>query len=334
MALATTFNTPNVSGMLMTKANDSTPLLDAIFSRGSSFGEDIISTGMRRTKSLRFTTSSGYDVGLGTSPSISEMDSIVAPDSTLVVRDQDFNVCQIFQEAVRVTYLKQSTSGSMSGVNIAGQQNNAPNEFDFQVSAKLLLIKKQMSDMVINSTFTEAGAATAANKTRGLIEAIENKASYAGATIVLDDIDKAITAAIVGKGFEFEGGRIEMWCHPSMLKDINKIYTAQNGFNSPASRIEGGTAIISILTYFGYIDVYYDVKIPVNTFLLLNMGMLSIVGLDVPDKETGLFYEDLAKVGASDDGQLYGQMGLDYGAKWQHIVIAKAVAPARSGNTM
>ena len=52
--------------------------------------------------------------------------------------------------------------------------------------------------------------------------------------------------------------------------------------------------------------------------MLFNMNVIKPVFRNIVGKGAGVFYEDLAKVGASERGQLYGEMGLDYGSERFH----------------
>lgn len=50
------------------------------------------------------------------------------------------------------------------------------------------------------------------------------------------------------------------------------------------------------------------------------MAFCSPVFLPVPGKGV-LFYEELSKTGAAEEGQIYGQLGLDYGPEEYHGTI-------------
>ena len=320
MATAYTDTVLNYSGMLYSKADNSTRLLDAIYSRGKTYGEGIFGTGRRKVNSVEFVTSSGYDVGNGEQPGISESESTTAPAATPVTRDQDKNAVQIFQYSVDVSYLKQSANGQMAGLNIAGQSNNVPNELDFQVAAKMTKAKKDLNHTLVQGKFQESTGNTVAWKTRGLVDGIRTNA--ATGAISAEGFNTAITAAIK-KGFTFEDGKMELWVNPADLNTINTVFSSANGFGLPASRTEGGMAITSIMTNYGTLYVNYDAEIPAGTRLLLNMGEIAIAELDVPGKGN-FFYEALAKTGAAEKGQLYGQAGIDYGAEFKHIKFVDA----------
>lgn len=326
MATAYTDTVVNYSGLLYSKSNNETRLLDAIYTRGRQSGEGVFGTGRRKVRSVEFVLSSGYDVGAGSQPAISEASSTVAPAAVPVTRDQQDNTIQIFQYAVDVSYLKQSAVGSMAGLNIANQQSNVLNEQDFQVAAKMLKAKKDLNYTAINGVYARATANNVAGKSRGLIAGITTNVAT-GSALTANAFNTAMTAAFA-HGFTFDDGSMELWCNPADLTTINTVFSGLTGFGLPASRTEGGMAITTIMTNYGNLIVNYDAMIPANTFLLVNMKELAIAELDVPEKGN-FFYEGLGKVGAALKGQLYGQAGIDYGAEWKHIKFV--ITPANNG---
>lgn len=60
--------------------------------------------------------------------------------------------------------------------------------------------------------------------------------------------------------------------------------------------------------------------LPAGTALLLNIDVISPVYQPVPGKGN-FFLEQLAKTGAGEKYQLFGQIGLDYGPEWYHCKI-------------
>ena len=316
MATAYTDTVLNYSGLLYSTTDNNTRLLDAVFTRGKAFGDGIFGIGRRKVNSIQFALSSGFDVGDGSQPAISEQSSTVAPNASPVTRNQQDNCIQIFQDSVDVSYLKQSANGTMAGLNIAGQANNVPNELDFQISAKMLKQKKDLNYTLINGAYQAGANSSTAWKSRGLVAGITTNV-IAGASMSGALLNNGITAAIAN-GFVFDGGRMELWCNPSDLNTINSAFSSASGFGLPASRTEGGLAITKIMTNFGEVVVNYDANITAGTYLLLNMGELAIAELDLPGKGN-FFYEALAKTGAAEKGQIYGQAGIDYGAEWKHI---------------
>ena len=320
MAVAMTDTVLNYSGLLHTKTNDSTRLLNAIYARGRSQGEGITSTGVRKVNSIEFALSSDYSIPGGTQPAISESTSLTAPTETVITRSQEKNCVQIFHKAVGVSYLKQSATGTMAGINIANQRSNVLDEVDFQVAGVMEAIKKELDYTLINGAYQNSTGNTVAWKSKGIIAGLTNsKSEYT--TLSADFFSEAINAAF-GRGFIFEDGALMMWVNPANLKDINTIYGGLNGFTQPASRTEGGFAIKTIMTDFGVLDIDYDQYIPKDTILILNMRELAIAEMDVPEKGN-FFYEELSRTGAAFKGQVYGQAGIDYGAAQKHILLTK-----------
>lgn len=320
MATAFTDTVLNYSGLLYAGSDNSTRLLNAVYSRGKANGEGIVRTGVRKVNSTDFALSSSYSIAEGAQPAITEAASITAPEGTPVTRDQKDNCIQLFHESVAVSYLKQSAVGNMSGLNIAGQQSNVTNERDFQVAATMMKIAKDMNYTLINGVYQKGSTNTTAYKSRGLIAALDaTKSEYTA--LDKNTLNAGILAAME-KGFMFDDGRVELWINPGNFAEFNDVYSSTSGYAQPATREEGGIAIKYILTDFGWVEINYDRMIPKDSFMLLNMNELAIAELDVPGKGN-FFYEELAKNGAAERGQIYGQAGIDYGAAQKHILFKK-----------
>ena len=67
----------------------------------------------------------------------------------------------------------------------------------------------------------------------------------------------------------------------------------------------------------GSIDLVSAQYLPAGTALVMNLGIIAPVYQPVPGKGN-FFLEPLAKTGAGQKYQLFGQLGLDYGAEWYH----------------
>ena len=326
MAVADTTSVINYSGALYAKSNNNTRLLDAILTRGRT--ENVARTGVRKVDSIEFPLYSSYEIPDASQPAITETASLTATVGAVVTRSQEKNNIQIFQEAVEVSYLKQSSVGTLGGVNIARQNNNVGNETDFQIQAKLLKMKKDLNYTYINGVGQTSSSNTTAWKSKGVIAGITDNAVEYSTSFDKNIINVAIATAMEN-GFTFDDGRTELWVNPSDLSTISDVYGyGESTFIQPASRTTGGIAIREIITDFGIIRVDYDTMIPAGTYLVLNMGQLAIAEMDVTDidgfNKGTWFYEELAKKGASNAAQIYGQAGIDYGAQIKHIKITRA----------
>lgn len=302
--LATSFGVLNYSGMLFNKGNTRTPLSAIIGGRAKT------------TNHVEFVTGQEYTAGGdGSQPEISENASLTAPDASVVTREQKTNVTQIFQESVGISYAKQSNMGTLAGVNIANQQANPVNELDFQVAAKIQKINRDIEYTFINGVFNKATSDATVNKTRGLIPAITTNVTAMGnKPLGLWDIADMVKK-IYGANAPTEG--LCLWCDAITLFQINAD-AVQNGLTVvPAAREVNGIALSSVITPIGVVYLYLGECLPAGTALLLNLDVIAPVYQPVPGKGN-FFLEPLAKVGAGEKYQLFGQIGLDHGPEWYH----------------
>ncbi len=301
---ATSFGVLNYSGMLFNRGNTRTPLSSIIGARA------------KVTNHVEFVTGQEYTAGgAGSQPAITETASLTAPEASVVTREQKTNVTQIFQESVGISYAKQSNMGTLSGVNIANQQANPVNELDFQVAAKMQKIARDIEYTFINGVFNKATKDSEANKTRGLVPAITtNTKAMANKPLGLWDIADMVKK-IYGQNAPTQG--LVLWCDATTMFQINAD-AVQNGLTIiPASREINGIALSSVVTPIGVVYLYLGECLPAGTALLLNLDVIAPVNQPVPGKGN-FFLEQLAKTGAGEKYQIFGQIGLDHGPEWFH----------------
>ena len=302
--IATSFGVLNYSGMLFNKGNTRTPLSSIIGSKAKS------------TNHVEFVTGQEYNTGNeGTQPAISENASLTAPDASVVTREQKTNVTQIFQETVGVSYAKQSNMGTLSGINIANQQENPISELDFQVAAKMIKVNRDIEYTFINGEFQKATKDSEANKTRGLVAAIEsNVIAMGNKPLGLWNIADGVKK-VQESNAPYDG--LVLWCDATTLFQVNAD-AVQNGLTVvPAARDINGIKLSKVVTPLGEVYLYLGEFLPKGTALLLDLDVLAPVFQPVPGKGN-FFLELLAKVGAGEKYQLFGQIGLDHGPEWFH----------------
>ena len=301
---ATSFGVLNYSGMLFNKGNVRTPL------------SSIIGSKAKTTNHVEFVTGQEYTAGGdGSQPAISETASLTAPDASVVTREQKTNVTQIFMESVGISYAKQSNMGTLSGINIENQQANPINELDFQVAAKIQKVNRDIEYTFINGEYNKATKDSEVNKTRGLIPAITSNVTAMGnKPLGLWDIADMVKK-IYGANAPTDG--LCLWCDATTMFQVNAD-AVQNGLTVvPASREINGIALSSVITPLGVVYLYLGECLPAGTALLLNLDVIAPVYQPVPGKGN-FFLEQLAKTGAGEKYQLFGQIGLDHGPEWYH----------------
>lgn len=304
IGVGTVWNLPNYAGELFTADPINTPFLTAIGGL----------TGGMQTEDFEFATDSQYSLPEPEQPSISETASLTAPQPSNIVRDQNTNVTQIFQEKISISYVKMANAKRMSGLNTAGQQNNVPDEKSWQISRALEKIARDVEYTFLNGVFAKSNSADVANKTRGMISLCSD-----GDTIAAGN--KKLTKATMQTLFKamYDAGAIfrnmVLWVNSTQKQIITDLYSY-----APTDRNLGGTNIKQLETDFGNIGISLNRFVPQGTILAAEMSVIAPVFQPVPGKGN-FFYETLAKTGASEDGQIFGQIGLDHGPKFMHGTI-------------
>lgn len=301
----TIWGLPNFAGDLYTSDTTNTPLLT--MSGGL--------TGGLVTENMEFPTASLYDLPAAGQPDISEDDSIAGVAATNVARTQVINTCQIHQEAIITSYVKEANKGRLSGLNTAGSENAVQTtEKDWQIQRKLEKIARDVEFTMVQGTYAAPANAAVAARTRGMVEACQLGGGTNVDANVADlslDLLQELFLDMYNAGAPFSN--LVLYLSGTYKQEISSIY----GF-APTDRNVGGLNIQQLETDFGNVGVVTSRFAPDNTVLAVEMSVLGgPVFQEVPGKGI-LFYEDLAKTGASERGQLFGMIGFDHGPAFAH----------------
>lgn len=299
-------NTPNFSGMLFNKGNTKTPF------------STMIGAHRKFTNHTEFVTGQEYETAEGSQPNISEAESLTAPDASVLKREQKTNVTQIFQESVGISYGKMSNMGTLSGINVAGQQANPVSEEDFQIAAKMAKIGQDIEYTFLNGKYQKSTGDNVPNKSRGLLNAIKSNIVDADGKMLsfmllceamkcIDDSNGDTTNLVVGLD---STGRLQL-----------NADAAANGLTIvSAGRDINGIAVDQVLTPLGTVYLKTLKYLPTGTVALFDPSIMAPVEQIVPGKGN-FFLEELAKVGAGTKKQIFGQIGLDHGPEWYSAKI-------------
>lgn len=189
------------------------------------------------------------------------------------------------------------------------------NELDFQVAAKMQKISRDIEFTFIQGAYQKASDDDTANKTRGMVEAITtNSIAMASKPLGLWNVADGLK-----KIYEANAPTTDLvlWCDATTMFQINAD-AVQNGLTViPAAREINGIRLSKLTTPMGDVYLYLGECLPKGTALLLNLDVLAPVYQPVPRKGN-FFLEPLAKAGAGEKYQLFGQIGLDHGPEWYH----------------
>lgn len=305
----TTFNLPNYTGRLFSVAPSETPFLSAI--GGLTGGKSSNTVDIEwQTEDLETTSANNAKV-----------EGAAAPAASGVSRSNVTNVLEIHQEAVEVSYTKRAATGLHSGVNNE-EANPVRDELSHQIDLKLRKIAVDVEKSFLTGVYAKPGTNASARTTRGVLTAVTTNVFANAGT------PRALTKAIVDNALRdmFTNGAIlDMNSTVFMVGAAQKV-NLSNVYNSgglnvaTSSRNVGGVAIDTLVTDFGTFGVMLNRWFPAGQIGVIDLSICAPVFLNVPGKGH-LFAEPLAKTGASEKYQLYGEIGLEYGPEVYHGVI-------------
>ena len=301
---ATVWNAPNYVGELFLIGANQTPFLNMIGGL----------TGGKQYSAFDFPTAQPWALETADQREVTETGSATAPTATTFVRSQDTNTCQIFHRSVNVSYKKQSTTGIVVADTTTNQAmlGNQPvsNELDFQIQGNLRQVAVDAEHSFLQGVYQQATSASVAAQTRGIIAATTTNAVAAGSATLSKSLIDELLRTMAASGSIFVNPVI--FVNAFQKQKISDIY----GY-APESRNVGGVNIQQIETDFAQIGITWAPQMPTGTLLIAEMSVCAPVFCPVPGKGL-LFYEELSKTGAAEKGQIYGQMGLDYGPEEYH----------------
>jgi hypothetical protein len=144
----------------------------------------------------------------------------------------------------------------------------------------------------------------------------DSTATVAVSTAVTTDIADLLMQSIYDNGGISVGETATILVPSTQKRLLTKAYATANNFHEQ-SRNVGGLNLQTIETDFGVLNIMMDRRMPKDTVVVLSLEDLVPRFLNVPGKGF-LFAEPLAKVGAADRVQVYGEIGLEYGNERKH----------------
>lgn len=309
----TTYNLPNYHGQLISLSRESTPFLSAI---GGLVG------GLKTVDAKEWEWQ-GYDLR---APAVNRqrLEGADAPTADNRVKQNFSNITEIHQESIDVSYSKLAAVGQRNGLNVA-QDDPVLNEFVFQTNATVLAKKRDINATFIRGTYNKPTDNTTARRTRGLLEAITTNTivKSPAAPLEYDDLGDLMQMAWDAGGFR-EGETRTLMLNSIPKRQLTKIFVKDQGYKEETRNV-GGLNLQTIETDFGRVNLMLEPDMPQDTIAAVSLEVCQPVALLIPNK--GVFFlEPLAKIGASERSQLYGEIGLEYGSEVQHAKLTGIAA--------
>lgn len=305
-----TFNLPNYHGELFTVSPTETPLLSAI---GGLNGARVVQSTLFEWQTIDRRTGTANNAAL---------EGAAAPAGVARSRANVQNVVEIHQSAVEVTYTKQAARGNFSGANIAPLPTDAfIDEVSLQTTAELQSMALDVEQSFLTGTFSNPANNATARHTQGVLGVAATVSANGGVARALSvDIITAHLQAMFNAGAKLPQDSTVLMLGAAQKVALTKAYTAVPGTFLPQSQTTFGASAERIVTPLGTFAVMLNRWMPAGQIGVIDLSVCRPVFLQIGNKGT-LFLEPLAKVGASDKYQLYGEIGLDYGPATEHGLI-------------
>lgn len=176
-------------------------------------------------------------------------------------------------------------------------------------------------DAIDANTFKVSASSGGAAITLGTATGISYTEPTTTATAT-DDIDDLLQLVYDNGGISEQATAV-LLVNSSQKRGITKAYADAYGKSvmiPEANRRVGGVNVQTVETDFGTLGVMLDRHMPQDMIAVVSLEQLMPVFLNIPSKGV-MFEEPLAKTGASDEVQLYGEIGLKYGSERAHGVL-------------
>lgn len=164
-----------------------------------------------------------------------------------------------------------------------------------------------------SSTFTVSatkGGTTTAISADGQVDV------YKCTALTIDKFNTLLQAIFDGGGLT-EQETATILVNSGLKVELSGLYANAYGKFTETSRNVGGVNLTTLVTDFGTLNVMLDRMAPQGTLVVTSLEQCRPVYLEVPGKGH-FFAEPLAKTGATDRTQLYGEVGLEYGSEKAH----------------
>ena len=140
-------------------------------------------------------------------------------------------------------------------------------------------------------------------------------------TVSVDNVNGLLQSVFDNGGIS-EQGTATLFVPSGQKRKLSAAYATAYGQADPmgGTRNVGGVDLNTIVTDFGTLNVAIDRALPADAIAVVSLEQVAPVFLNIPGKGV-LFEEELAKTGASDKSQIYGEIGLEYGNQAAHGVL-------------
>jgi hypothetical protein len=313
--MGTTYNLPNYVGELFNASPEDAPLLSSI--GGLTGGESVGATLFEWQE---------YDLR-DAADNRQRLEGADATDFQERVRSNASNVVEIHQEAVSVSYTKQGATKQRGAGNTAVTIGNTvipADELAWQLDQQFKQIARDVEKTFITGVYANPSDNTAPRKTRGLLEAVTTNvatSTHTSAELTADEVLDLFQKAWENGGIQETETRTVI-VNATLKRALTRLFIRDANYQEQ-SRNVGGVNLQTFETDFGRANIMLDRYMPATKMAVVSLEDIRPAFLEIPGKGH-FFAEPLAKTGASDKVQIYGEIGLRYGLEKHHAVLTVA----------
>lgn len=316
--LGTTYNLPNYHGALFEVSPTATPFLSMI-------------GGINGAKTIRSKEWEWETIGVrSAAANNSQLEGAAAPTASEQAKGNVTNITEIHQSQITVSYSKLAATGQYAGVNVGAQWDDVVlDEVGLQTQQELKAIGLDLEKSFLSGAYQKPTDNSTTRQTRGIITAITtNAVSGSSGALTTAMIESSLLKGMYDSGSPLNEQTTVIMCDSESGGYLNKLYMTNSTLSQPTmDRNLGGMALKTITTIFGTFGVVMNRSMPGKTLLVADLSVCFPVFTEVPGKGV-LFTEPLAKTGASESYQIYGEIGLEYGPELYHGKLTSYTAPA------
>lgn len=283
------------------------------------------------TGSLRLVTSTEFAMGINyVLPAAAQQSILEAATPSAVEQDtaQATNVVQIFQTAVGLSYSKMGEMGSIDGVAVIPGAGNGellrPGSVEWQVDKALERLARHINWAFLRGAYQKPANNSTARQTRGVKTAVTTNLFANGGTP--RNITKAIFEAalrdMMANGAFSQGDEVFVLGDATAIGNLVDQYepTAVSGFRPQDTATIVGVNIRTIRARWAVCHLVWEPDMPAGELFLFQPKVCRVTAMPIPSKGV-LFVEPLARAGAAETSQLYGELGVDYRDEIFHGLI-------------
>ena len=247
--------------------------------------------------------------------------SLVKPTTNSTARETAGLLSVISTNRVATGEVTGLTSGASNVINETGTALSNGDKIVF--TAPPAELRPDRVYFVVNKATDAFKVAATAGGTAITIATSQTGIAYVPAKTALTvDGLEGLMQSVFDAGGISEQDTATLFCSSRQKRALTAAYADEYGKADPlaGTRNVGGLNVQTVETNFGTLNVVIDRALPPDTLAVVSLEQVDPVFLSIPGKGV-LFEEALAKTGASEKSQIYGEIGLKYGSELAHGVL-------------